>query len=128
MNNLELLRKWSEMEPSICKATFMQGVFEIVSPIDINFPTALYVLNIGRVSEFERWYLLNAVLACQCFIKDWFVVQSFPKFSGRNQRWICAIECRKTRKKEVFSGSTQVEAFLRAYLEMLMQVGGDKNA
>ena len=27
----------------------------------------------------EREYLFNSILECQCFIKDWFVVQSFPK-------------------------------------------------
>ena len=126
MNNLDLLRKWSEIEPSICKATFMQGTFEIVSPIDNNFPTASYVLKIGRCSEFERWYLLNSAIEFQCWRKNWFWMVSVPEMA--ESPFQCAIECRKTRKSALFSGSTRVEAFLQAYVAMLMQVGGDKNA
>lgn len=115
---ISLLKEWSELEPTVCKSTFMPGTFEIFSPLDFRFLDAKYSLNFGRKTNPEREYLLNAVLECQCFIKNWFVVQSFPK----NQRWTCAIECRKTRKRANFSAPTRVEAFLKAYLSMLLQI------
>ena len=119
MNNFDLLCKWSEIEATICKSTFMQGTFEIVSPIDISFPTVTNVLNIGRRSAFERWYLLNSVLEFQCWRKNWFWVVSVPETA--ESPFQCAIECRKTRKSALFSGGTRVEAFLQAYVAMLLQ-------
>ena len=115
---ISLLKEWSELEPTVCKPTFMPGTFEIFSPLDFRFLDAHYSLNFGRKTNPEREYLLNAVLECQCFIKDWFVVQSFPK----NQRWTCAIKCRKTRKMATSCGSSRVTAFLQAYVAMLLQI------
>ena len=115
---ISLLKEWSELEPTICKPTFMRGTFEIFSPLDFRFLDAHYSLNFGRKTNPERKYLLNSILECQCLIKDWFVVQSFPQ----NKGWTCAIECRKTRKKATSCGSSRVEAFLQAYLSMLLQI------
>ena len=115
---INLLKEWSELEPTICKPTFMRGTFEVYSPLDFRFVDAHYSLNFGRKTNPEREYLLNAVLECQCFIKDWYVVQSFPK----NKGWTCAIECRKTHKRANFSATTRVESFLKAYLSMLLQI------
>ncbi len=120
MKMIELLGQWAKLEPTVCKTTFMPGTFEIISPLDWQFLDARNSFNVGRKTEFERQYLLNAVLECQCFLKNWFLVQSFPK----NNAWICAIECRRTRRMETFSAPTRFEAFLRAYLAMLSQVGG----
>ena len=117
---ISLLKEWSELEPSVCKPTFMRGTFEIFSPLDFRFLDAHYSLNFGRKTNPEREYLLNSILECQCFIKNWYVVQSFPK----NKGWTCAIECRKTRKKATSCGSSRVEAFLNAYLSMLLQIMG----
>lgn len=124
---IELLGRWAKLESTVCKPTFMPGTFEIVSPLDWQFLDAYHSFNVGRNAEFERQYLLNAVLECQCFLKDWFVVQSLVcayGFNSKNGIWICNIECRKTRKKMSFSASTRFEAFLAAYLAMLLQVGG----
>jgi hypothetical protein len=120
----ELLGQWAKLEPTVCKTTFMPGTFEIVSPLDWQFLDVRNSFNVGRNTEFERQYLLNAVLECQCFLKDWFVVQSQVNMTTC---WTCAIECRKTRQKAIFSAPTRFEAFLRAYLAMLSWVGG-KNA
>jgi hypothetical protein len=88
----------------------MEGTFEV----DVRSMGC--VVNVGRNSPFERWYLINAVLEDCCLQKDWKVLvqQIWDRFE-------VVVECQKINKHALSSGTTRLEAFLEAYLEMLTE-------